>query len=167
MGEDEIEGDFAALGQDIFGGQNFLEMGFGGQGGQTSGANGSAGGATTVVGNFTLTGQPGGGGSGGGNSTTPLIAVDPLKVDTSYGTDGSAKFTGFVPVAVAMQSTGPVPFTAGTALTFVKELIRLVVVERKLRGTSHLFRGLRDGRQISRDASWQPMPPLEPAQPVA
>ncbi len=35
----------------------------------------------------------------------------------------------------------PLPFTAGTALTFVKELIRLVVVERKLRGTSHLFRG--------------------------
>ena len=61
----------------------------------------------------------------------------------------------------------PLPFTAGTALTFVKELIRLVVVERKLRGTSHLFRGLRDGRAISRDASWRPMPPLEPARPVA
>ncbi len=60
-----------------------------------------------------------------------------------------------------------VPFTAGTALTFVKELIRLVVVERKLRGTSHLLRGLRDGRTIARDASWRPMPPLEPAQPVA
>ena len=61
----------------------------------------------------------------------------------------------------------PLPFSAGTALTFVKELIRLVVVERKLRGTSHLFRGLRDGRRILRDASWTPMPPLERAQPVA
>jgi rhamnopyranosyl-N-acetylglucosaminyl-diphospho-decaprenol beta-1,3/1,4-galactofuranosyltransferase len=60
----------------------------------------------------------------------------------------------------------PLPFSAGTALTFVKELIRLVVVERKVRGTSHLFRGLRDGRRILRDASWTPMPPLERAQPV-
>ena len=61
----------------------------------------------------------------------------------------------------------PLAFSAGTALTFVKELIRLVVVERKIRGTSHLFRGLRDGRTISRDASWRPMPPLETAQPAA
>lgn len=60
----------------------------------------------------------------------------------------------------------PLPFAAGTALTFVKELIRLVVVERKAKGTSHLFRGLRDGRRIARDASWKPMPPLAP-QPVA
>ena len=60
----------------------------------------------------------------------------------------------------------PLPFSAGTALTFVKELIRLVVVERKVRGTSHLFRGLRDGRRILRDTSWTPMPPLERAQPV-
>lgn len=56
----------------------------------------------------------------------------------------------------------PLPFTAGTALTFVKELIRLVVVERKAKGTSHLFRGLRDGRAISRDNSWKPMPSLKP-----
>ena len=48
----------------------------------------------------------------------------------------------------------------GTVLTFIKELIRLVVVERTARGTSHLFRGLRDGRTISRDRSWMPMPPL-------
>ena len=55
------------------------------------------------------------------------------------------------------------PFGVGTVATFAKELIRLVVVERTLRGTSHLFRGLRDGRAISRDRRWMPMPALEPA----
>ena len=57
----------------------------------------------------------------------------------------------------------PVLFAAGTTLTFVKELIRLTFVERTVRGTSNLFRGLRDGRRIAKDASWQPMPPLTPA----
>ncbi|GAA2004081.1 glycosyltransferase [Microbacterium ulmi] len=57
----------------------------------------------------------------------------------------------------------PVLFGAGTFLTFMKELIRLVAVERKVRGTSNLFRGLRDGRKIARDASWRPMPPLDHA----
>jgi hypothetical protein len=57
----------------------------------------------------------------------------------------------------------PVLFGLGTGLTFGKELIRLVFVERTVRGTSHLFKGLRDGRRISKDASWQPMPPLEAA----
>jgi GT2 family glycosyltransferase len=51
-------------------------------------------------------------------------------------------------------------FGLGTALTFGKEIIRLFVVERKARGISHLFRGLRDGRRIARDRSWRPMPPL-------
>ncbi|HWS49482.1 MAG TPA: glycosyltransferase [Microbacterium sp.] len=54
----------------------------------------------------------------------------------------------------------PVRFRVGSFLTFAKELIRLVAVERKVRGTSNLFRGIRDGRRISRDASWRPMPPL-------
>ena len=54
----------------------------------------------------------------------------------------------------------PVLFGFGTALTFAKELIRLLFVERTVRGTSNLFRGLRDGRKISRDAAWKPMPPL-------
>ncbi|KIC59555.1 glycosyltransferase family 2 protein [Microbacterium hominis] len=54
----------------------------------------------------------------------------------------------------------PVLFGLGTALTFGKELIRLLLVERTVRGTSNLFRGLRDGRKISRDAAWKPMPPL-------
>ncbi|MCT9818749.1 glycosyltransferase family 2 protein [Microbacterium sp. W1N] len=53
-----------------------------------------------------------------------------------------------------------VPFALGTALTFAKELIRLLFVERKVRGTSNLVRGLRDGRKIARDPQWQPMPPL-------
>ncbi|MFL1999790.1 glycosyltransferase family 2 protein [Microbacterium sp. A1-JK] len=57
----------------------------------------------------------------------------------------------------------PVPFAAGTALTLAKELVRLVLVERTIRGTSHLARGLRDGRKIARDRSWRPMPPLADA----
>jgi GT2 family glycosyltransferase len=57
----------------------------------------------------------------------------------------------------------PALFALGTALTFGKELIRLVFVERTVRGTSNLFRGLRDGRRIAKDASWRPMPPLEVA----
>ncbi|WP_238439551.1 glycosyltransferase family 2 protein [Microbacterium sp. JZ31] len=54
----------------------------------------------------------------------------------------------------------PVRFALGTALTFAKELIRLVFVERTVRGTSHLFRGTRDGLAIARDRAWRPMPPL-------
>lgn len=54
----------------------------------------------------------------------------------------------------------PVLFGLGTTLTFGKELIRLLLVERTVRGTSNLFRGLSDGRKIAKDASWQPMPPL-------
>ncbi|MHC2999670.1 glycosyltransferase family 2 protein [Microbacterium sp. HJ5] len=57
----------------------------------------------------------------------------------------------------------PVRFWLGSGLTFVKELIRLVFVERKVRGTSNLFRGIRDGRKIAKDASWRPMPPLTAA----
>ena len=54
----------------------------------------------------------------------------------------------------------PVRFELGTALTFVKEIIRLLIVERKVRGTSNLFRGMRDGLRIARDRSWALMPPL-------
>ncbi|MDN3496432.1 glycosyltransferase [Planococcus sp. APC 4015] len=54
----------------------------------------------------------------------------------------------------------PVLFGLGTTLTLLKELIRLVAVERTVRGTSNLVRGLRDGRKIARDASWKPMAPL-------
>lgn len=54
----------------------------------------------------------------------------------------------------------PVLFGVGTSLTFGKELIRLLFVERKVKGTSNLFRGLLDGKKIARDPSWEPMPPL-------
>ncbi|MGO1266978.1 MAG: glycosyltransferase [Microbacterium gubbeenense] len=55
----------------------------------------------------------------------------------------------------------PVLFGLGTAATFFKELIRLFFVERTVRGTSNLFRGIRDGGKIGRDRAWQPMPALE------
>ncbi|WP_298037695.1 glycosyltransferase [uncultured Microbacterium sp.] len=55
----------------------------------------------------------------------------------------------------------PVLFGLGTTATFFKELIRLVFVERTVRGTSNLFRGLRDGGTVGRDRTWQPMPALE------
>ena len=55
----------------------------------------------------------------------------------------------------------PVRFTLGSALTFAKEIIRLIFVERKVSGVGNLFRGIRDGRAIARDASWTPMAPLE------
>ncbi|MCC2033419.1 glycosyltransferase family 2 protein [Microbacterium allomyrinae] len=63
----------------------------------------------------------------------------------------------------ALHVYNPILFGLGTTLTFGKELIRLVFVERTVRGTSNLFRGLRDGRKIAKDASWRPMPPLEAA----
>lgn len=55
----------------------------------------------------------------------------------------------------------PVLFALGSTATFFKELIRLVFVERTVRGTSNLFRGIRDGAKVGRDLSWQPMAPLE------
>ncbi|WP_409047301.1 glycosyltransferase [Microbacterium sp. HA-8] len=57
----------------------------------------------------------------------------------------------------------PLRFAIGTFLTFAKELIRLVAVERTVRGTSNLWRGWRDGIAISRDRSWTPMPALPAA----
>ncbi|HWI32240.1 MAG TPA: glycosyl transferase, partial [Microbacterium sp.] len=57
----------------------------------------------------------------------------------------------------------PVRFFLGSALTFGKELVRLVFVERTFRGTSHLVRGVKDGRKLGKDASWRPMPPLTQA----
>ncbi|MGZ0711431.1 glycosyltransferase (plasmid) [Coraliomargarita sp. W4R53] len=60
----------------------------------------------------------------------------------------------------SMGVYNPIMFGLGTTLTFAKELIRLIFVEHTFRGTSNLFRGLRDGRKIAKDAEWQPMPPL-------
>src|SRR5690606_12900499 len=54
----------------------------------------------------------------------------------------------------ALGVYNPVLFGLGTFMTFCKELIRLVFVERTVRGTSNLFRGLRDGREIAKDPSW-------------
>ncbi|WP_029149315.1 glycosyltransferase family 2 protein [Microbacterium indicum] len=59
----------------------------------------------------------------------------------------------------------PLAFAVGTAATFAKELIRLAFVERRItkKGWGNLWRGMRDGWRISRDASFEVMPPLTPA----
>ena len=56
----------------------------------------------------------------------------------------------------------PVGFALGTALTFAKELIRLLVVDREHLGSGmrRLVAGQRDARKILRDKTWEPMPPL-------
>ena len=54
----------------------------------------------------------------------------------------------------------PILFGLGTTLTFGKELVRLLFVERTMRGTSNLWRGLRDGRIIGRDTSFAVMQAL-------
>ncbi|TQJ67090.1 GT2 family glycosyltransferase [Arthrobacter sp. SLBN-100] len=54
----------------------------------------------------------------------------------------------------------PAGFAAGTALTFLKELVRLVLVERTLKGAAALWRGWRESRTILADVGWKPMPPL-------
>lgn len=53
-------------------------------------------------------------------------------------------------------------FAVGTLLTFAKELVRLLIVDRDhLRsGMARLVAGHRDARAILRDPAWEPMPPL-------
>ena len=51
-------------------------------------------------------------------------------------------------------------FAAGTALTFLKEVARLVLVERTLKGSGALWRGWRESRSILADTDWKPMPPV-------
>lgn len=58
----------------------------------------------------------------------------------------------------------PGAFALGTALTFIKEILRLILVEKTIRGTSNLFKGLRDGQKIARDRTWKPMRSLESQQ---
>jgi hypothetical protein len=58
-----------------------------------------------------------------------------------------------------------VGFALGTTLTYLKELLRLVAVERSLRGSKALHRGLHDAKALRRDPAWKPMPPLD-AEPV-
>lgn len=54
-----------------------------------------------------------------------------------------------------------VGFAIGTALTFAKEVFRLVSVEHTLKGTGDLIRGMRDSRKLWHDTTWQPMDPSE------
>lgn len=53
-------------------------------------------------------------------------------------------------------------FALGTLLTFAKELVRLLAVDRAHLGSGmrRLMAGQRDARKILRDPSWEPMPPL-------
>ncbi|MET3809022.1 glycosyltransferase [Arthrobacter sp. UYEF3] len=51
-------------------------------------------------------------------------------------------------------------FGAGTALTFLKEVARLLLVERTLKGIGALWQGWRESRAILADRGWKPMPPL-------
>lgn len=66
-----------------------------------------------------------------------------------------------------LQTTGDYHrflYGLGTAATFCKELIRLIVVDHTFStGIPALIRGICDGRKIHRDPSWKPMPPgVEP-----
>lgn len=47
-------------------------------------------------------------------------------------------------------------FAVGTALTAVKEVVRLLLVERTARGVVPLWRGWLDSRAILRDPAWEP-----------
>ena len=53
-------------------------------------------------------------------------------------------------------------FALGTALTAAKELLRLVGVERTLRGSGRLLAGWRESRAIMAATDFQPMPALSP-----
>ncbi|MFT4298807.1 MAG: glycosyltransferase [Aeromicrobium sp.] len=52
-------------------------------------------------------------------------------------------------------------FGIGTALTFAKEVFRLVVVQRTLTGFGDLVRGFRENRRLRKDDSWHPMDPAD------
>ena len=52
-------------------------------------------------------------------------------------------------------------FALGTVLTAAKELLRLVAVERTLRGSGKLWAGWRASRPLLADKDWEPMPALE------
>ncbi len=59
-----------------------------------------------------------------------------------------------------------VGFGLGTALSAVKEIVRLIAVERSLSGVDAVWRGWRAARVILRDPHWQPEPPLAPTGPA-
>lgn len=56
----------------------------------------------------------------------------------------------------------PVGYAVGTLANFLKELIRIMLVDREhLRsGWSRLWAGWRESRRILHDPTWEPMPPL-------
>ena len=55
-----------------------------------------------------------------------------------------------------------VGFAFGTLLTFAKELIRILLIDRShlVSGMRRLVAGQREARRILHDPSWEPMPPL-------
>ena len=57
-------------------------------------------------------------------------------------------------------------FGVGTAATFAKEVIRLIMVNRDSvkTGIPALVRGMKDARKIYRDRTWKPMPPMGEAE---
>ncbi|MCC5778457.1 glycosyltransferase [Nitratireductor sp. B36] len=52
----------------------------------------------------------------------------------------------------------PIPFAFGTALVALKEILRLVAVERRLKGMGSITRGMREARRIARDDAWSGLP---------
>lgn len=56
----------------------------------------------------------------------------------------------------------PVGFAVGTALTFAKELIRILIVDREHLGSgmARLRAGHTDAKRALHDPTWEPMPPL-------
>lgn len=53
-------------------------------------------------------------------------------------------------------------FTFGTALTFAKEVIRLFITKSFKTGLPRLTLGMRDGKKIRKDKSWQPYSEVKP-----
>lgn len=56
----------------------------------------------------------------------------------------------------------PAGFAVGTLLTFAKEMLRILMVDRGsvVSGTRRLLAGWREQRRIQKDPTWKPMPPL-------
>lgn len=52
----------------------------------------------------------------------------------------------------------PILFRVGTGLTLAKELVRLMCVERSLKGWPALRRGMSEARTIMHDPAWRPAP---------
>ena len=57
----------------------------------------------------------------------------------------------------------PMMFAIGTLATAIKEIIRLVAVDRDhvRSGLKQIFKGWHDSRRLFMDPSWKPMPPLD------